>query len=339
MGELTLAILGFGRTGSSLHADGVKSGGDFDIVAICDLLEENRQRARAELGCNAYADYREMLGREKPDLVSVVTRSDQHCQMSCDCLLAGANVLVTKPWCLDEQEAKRLMAATKQSGKLLLPWLPARWGADTLRITQLIRAGAIGEVFFVRRFQSSFATRNDWQTRRQFGGGYLLNWGPHLVDTAIGVVGGKVRTAYGQMRQVINPGDVEDVFFAVLTLADGAVVTAEYTVAASSLPNWFIQGTRGTIVCEGRKLTVLSGQPGRPQDPTNYADMADASVKLTRETLEGDSFGDAGQIYKLAAAAIRGQRPFPVSPQEAYELTRVLDAIRKASSENRVVEL
>ena len=39
-----------------------------------------------------YTDYHAMLAGEDLDLVSVITRSDQHCQMACDCLAAGVNV-------------------------------------------------------------------------------------------------------------------------------------------------------------------------------------------------------------------------------------------------------
>jgi predicted dehydrogenase len=337
--RLKVAILGFGRSGGGMHAVAIQATGDFELAAVCDADAGNRRQAQDRFGCRVYEDHRRMLRDEPLDLVSIVTRSDQHCPMTCDCLAAGANVLVTKPWCLDQTEARQMLEAAEGSGRLLLPFLPARWGADFRRLREIVLSGGIGRVFCLRRFQSSFATRNDWQTQRRFGGGYLLNWGPHLVDTALGVVGGRARSAYGWMRQVINPGDVEDVFFAALVLQDGALVTAEYTVAAKGLPNWYVQGDRGTVVVEDRQVTMYSGRPHRPGDPTDYPAMAAAEAQVAGEVLQGELYGDAAEVYRAAADALRGREPFPVRPEEALELTRVLDAIRQSDLENQVVNL
>lgn len=71
--------------------------------------------------------------------------------MAYDCLEAGKNVLVTKPWALNINEAEQMIYAAKKSGKLLMPWLPARWGCDLLRLKELVQSGIIGKVFQIRR--------------------------------------------------------------------------------------------------------------------------------------------------------------------------------------------
>ena len=279
-----------------------------------------------------------MLKAEPLDLVVIVTRSDQHCQMTCDCLAEGVNVLVTKPWAVNAGEAQRMVRAAESSGKLLLPWLPARWGSDLRRLRQLaVAEQAIGTVFLVRRTEGSFSTRNDWQTERRYGGGYLLNWGPHIVDTPIQLLGHPVKSVYGRLKQTINPGDVEDLFMGILTLANGTLVQVEYTIATESLPSWFIQGTRGTIVMNGAQLKMDARTPARPSDPAQYSTMQAVPDKILEEKLAGSPYWDEHQIYKEIAAALRGEARYPVTPASALELSRVLDAIRTSSDENRVV--
>lgn len=337
--KIRTAILGYGRNGSTMHAGAIEKNDAFEMIAVCDIDPERQKQASERFGCKIYDDYREMLGKEHLDMVCIVTRSDQHCEMVCDCLSAGVNVLITKPWAVNAIEAERMVSATRETGKKLLPWLPARWGTDLRRLKELIDQDTIGKVFIVRRFVNSFATRCDWQTERRYGGGYLLNWGPHIVDPPLVMMGSKVKTAYGRLKRMINPGDAEDLFTAILTLADGTIVQVEYTISVEELPSWFIQGDRGTIVVRGKSMLIHQSTPAQPTDPTQFATMQSEDKQAAVETLEGKTCGDQNEIYEHIARAIRDEEPFPVKPEDALELSRVLDAIRTSSEEDRVVSL
>ncbi len=333
------AIIGYGRSGSTLHADPIGKNGAFTMTAVCDIDPERRSQAAERFKCPVYEDYREMLRGEKIDLAVIVTRTDQHAAMACDCLRAGVNTLVTKPWAVNSDEARRMIAAAKASGRLLLPWLPARWSCDLRRLRELVSAGAVGKVFAIRRAVTSFGTRNDWQTEKKFGGGYVLNWGPHIVDPPVLLAGSKVKSVFARLKQVMNPGDVEDLFFAVFTLEDGTIVQAEYTIAVESFPTWVVQGDRGTIVMNGPKLKLMKQTPPQPGDPTAFATMQAKPAEVTEETVEGATYGNEHEIYGEIAAALTGGRPYPVTPDEALQVSRVLDAIKTSSAENRVVVL
>ena len=323
-----------------MHAGAVADNpDDFEMVAACDVDPERRKLAEERFGCAVYEDYKEMLEKEPLDIVSVITRSDQHCRMTCDCLEAGVPVLVTKPWAVNAEEAQRMVDTAKRTGTRLLPWLPRRWGSVVRRLKQLVTEGAIGDVFLGRCAASSFATRCDWQTERRCGGGYLLNWGPHIVDPIPFILESPVRSVYGRMKQTINPGDVEDVFLAVMTLANGAVAQAEYTISVEDLPNFMLQGTRGTIVARKDHLTIHKNTPAEPSDPTRFSSMKSAHEETLEEDVPGAQYGDGPEIYHDAAKALRGEQPFPATPDMALELSRVLDAIRTSSAEDRVVHL
>jgi scyllo-inositol 2-dehydrogenase (NADP+) len=343
--KIKTAILGYGRSGSTLHADPLEGLSDqFEMTAICDIDPAAREKARERFGCSIYDDYREMLRSEELDLVVIVTRSDQHGEMACDCLRGGAGVLVTKPWARNEAEAERMIAAAAESGKLLLPWLPARWGCDLARLKELTASGAIGKIFMVRRREFSFGVRNDWQTEKRYGGGYLLNWGPHIVDQAVELTGERVLRASGHLRQVINPGDVEDVFHATLVTESGVILSCEYTIAIDKLPNWVIQGDRGTIFVKETSIEIHRAKFPDILDPAEYRN--EPEIEVTREELDdghritmANRYGDPFVIYPCIARALRGEEAYPVSTQSALELTRVLDAIRKSDATGQTVAL
>lgn len=334
------AILGYGRSGSTMHAGPIEATDAFEMAAVCDIDPERLKQASERFGCPVYDDYNEMLRKEKLDLVCVITRSDQHCRMTCDCLDAGASVLVTKPWAVNAAEGEEMIDHAKRSKGKLLPWLPARWGPDLRRLKTIIAEGVIGKPFLVRRIVRSFGTRTDWQTERRFGGGYLLNWGPHIVDPPCVLIGSRVASVYARMKQTINPGDVEDLFFALMTLRDGTLVQAEFTVATEPLPSWFIQGDRGTIVVHhDRRLVVHAAAPPRPADPTQYSSMQTDAEITYEETTEGCAQGDQFEIYRHIADAMQGKTRYGVKPQDALQLSRVFDAIRASNDKNQVVRM
>lgn len=340
MDKIKTAILGYGRSGSTMHAGPIEKLEDFEMAAVCDIDPKRRDQASKRFGCPVYEDYRQMLEKEHLDLVCVITRSDQHCEMSYDCLKAGTNVLVTKPWAANAAEAERMVSTAGKSEKKIFPWLPARWGSDLKRLKELKRENAIGDIFIIRRAVSHFATRSDWQTERRYAGGYLLNWGPHIIDPAVLLAGGRIKSVYGTLRQTINPGDVEDIFMALISMDNGVTIQAELTVSLAPLPSWLVQGKKGTIKVEGQKMTILQNMPANPDDPTQAQKMTSKdTTNAKEETLEGDLYGDQYKIYAELAAAVRGEKEFAVKPEDALELSRILDAVRTASTENRTVSL
>lgn len=335
-GKLKAAILGYGRSGSSLHADAIEKSAEFELSAVCDIDEKAGEAAHKRFGCRVYEDYRDMLDKEELDIVVIVTRSSQHCLMACDCLEAKKNVLVTKPWALDCAQAKKMIDAAAQSGKRLLPWLPARWGADLLRLRELIESKIIGEIFQVRRSEFSFSVRSDWQTLKEYGGGYLLNWGPHLIDQPILLLGQQVKSVYAEMKHLINLGDAEDMFYAVMKTREGAIIVSEYNLCADKLPGWVIQGDRGTIFSKGGEIEIHRAVMPQNADKGSYGSAV--KMEVTTEKVIGDRYGDADRIYAHIACALHGG-DYGVSTGSALELTRVLDAIRQSNDTGQVVFL
>ncbi len=327
--KIRAAIIGYGGSGKIAHAYGMQANPEFVISAVCDLSEERRQEAHEDLECAVYADYHELLSRsEEFDLVSIVTRSDTHCSMVCDCLNAGIHTLVTKPWALNRSEADQMLAAQKSSGKQLFPWMPMYWSPEYGKIRELIRSEAVGDVFLVRRHVAQFFQRYDWQTEKRFGGGYLLNWGMHIVQPILGLVDSPAKRVYGQLQQVINPGDADDNFLTAIEFENGTRGIAEFTEALEGLPSFMVQGTRGMIRSDEREITLLQKEP----------DKTEEAVRTTFP-IEGKPYGDEADIYKDVAQSILNGAPFRATTESAYYGTTLIDAIRESHETRQTVEL
>ena len=333
------AILGYGRSGSSLHAGPVEKHDEFAMQAVCDIDRAALDKAGARFNCRLYEDYKEMLAKEDLDFVIIVTRSSQHAEMARDCLLAGKNVLVTKPWAVNAAEAESMIAAAKVSGKMLLPWLPARWSCDLRAIKKVIDSGAIGKIYQVQRSQSIFSRRSDWQTERKFGGGYLLNWGPHLIDQPLQLKTAPVVSVYAELKQLINPNDGEDAYYLIMKTADRVTFISEFCIAAPGIPNWIIKGDRGTIFVHANKLQIHKAVFADETDPAKYGTGAKLEIE---EQTAGDMYaiyGDQFEIYKHIAEALLGKTRYEVSCESALLLSRIMDAARVSQNTGQAVFL
>lgn len=332
------AILGYGRNGSTMHAGPLeKYSEDFQVVAVCDIDPEAQEKARERFGCPIYDDYHVMLAEQKPDFVVIVTLSHQHAQMAIDCLMAGSDVLVTKPWATNVLDAQRMIAAQQISGRKLFPWLPARFGADLRMLKEILARNEIGKVFEIRRSNTTFGLRFDWQTESKYGGGYLLNWGPHLIDQPLQLTDSPVRSVYGNLRQIINPGDVEDNVRVICHLENGVTVVSEYLIAAGNYPSWVIQGDRGTIYAYEHEITVHQIKLPEHVDKKEYRSAVEHSEYTVK--CDGNIFGDEYEIYPHIARALRGEEPYFATLDSALRLSRVLEAAKRSSQLSQEVYL
>ena len=115
MKKFRIAVIG--RTGKGNYGHGLDTvwlnDERAEIVAVADEDEKGRTVAQARLKApNAYADYRTMLAKEKPEIVSVADRFlDAHRDMVIACAEAGASVFLEKPVARTLQEADEMIAA------------------------------------------------------------------------------------------------------------------------------------------------------------------------------------------------------------------------------------
>ena len=146
-----------------------------DLVAVADRDEAGRAEATKRLAVpRSYADYREMLRREKPDLVGIAPRwMDQRLEMVTAAAEAGAHIYMEKPFALTLADADRMVATVQKHQVKLQIAHQMRTSPFTLRAQAFIAAGEIGEIEEVR-------TRG--KEDRRAGGEDMMVLGSHLCD-------------------------------------------------------------------------------------------------------------------------------------------------------------
>ena len=105
------ALIGCGRI--SVNHIMAAQENKLDIVAVSDILPEkmDEKKQKFTLGNNTktYADYKEMLAKEKPELVAICTESGKHAAIALDCIDAGCHVIIEKPIALSLADADEII--------------------------------------------------------------------------------------------------------------------------------------------------------------------------------------------------------------------------------------
>lgn len=141
---LRVGIVGCGKIADS-HASQIQRIKGAEIVAACD-----REPLMAEQFCDRfavkqfYADASEMLERCKPDVVHISTPPQSHFPTAKLCLQAGCHVYVEKPFTVNEQEARELVALATERGLKLTAGHDNQFRHAARRARELVRAGYLG---------------------------------------------------------------------------------------------------------------------------------------------------------------------------------------------------
>jgi predicted dehydrogenase len=148
---------------------------DVSIAALADPDEAGRAARAAECGAPVtYADYREMLEKEKPDIAIIAPRwTPPHKDYLLACAEAGCHGFMEKPLCVDLEEADAMVAAVESRG---LKWALAhnfRMTPMVAHVKKVVDEGLIGTVVEAR-------ARGKEDDRA--GGEDLVVLGCHLFD-------------------------------------------------------------------------------------------------------------------------------------------------------------
>ena len=152
--RLKAAIIGDTGRGNYGHGIDMIFAGrtNIEVVALSDPNDAGRAKVQQRTGARrTYADYREMIERERPDLVAIGPRwSDQHHAMASAALQAGAHVYSEKPLTQTLAAADSLIALATQNGRKIAVAHPTRIAPSTLHMKRRLEDGLIGDLVGIR---------------------------------------------------------------------------------------------------------------------------------------------------------------------------------------------
>jgi len=356
MKTLKAGIIGCGGIANGKHMPALKKLGGVDLVAFCDLIVERAEKAKAEYGApdaQVFVDYKELLKLDL-DCVYVCTPNRSHSFITVDALRAGKNVMCEKPMAINSAEAKKMLDAAKETGKILTIGYQGRYRPDSQYLKRECEDGALGEVYFARANairRRAVPTWGVFLNEYEQGGGPLIDIGTHALDLTLWTMDNyKPKSVMGTVYHKLNNdrdtgnawGDwdpekftVEDSAFGFIVMQNGATIELNASWALNTLDveeaRTVLCGTKAGADMHNKELHINGVKHGKQY--------------VTTPTLEGKGvdFYDGtkkgpNEIEQYVfTQAVRGEGEIVVKPEQALVVTQILEAIYESAKTGKPV--
>jgi predicted dehydrogenase len=252
--RVIVGLIGCGGRGR-LVMRGLLQAPQTELAAACDVYDPNAERASKDLAggrARTLKDFRRLLEIKEVDAVMVSTPDHWHSIPTVLGLEAGKHVYVEKPFALTIREGRAMVEAARRTKRILFPGTQHRSAPHIAEAARIVRSGEIGDVSFVRVWNSGNIAPNiqkkvpdsdpppglDWDfylgpspqapfNRMRFltnyrvfsdyAGGYITDYGNHRIDSVHQIMGASsphTISAVGRRLCPENAGDIFDLHLA-----------------------------------------------------------------------------------------------------------------------------
>ncbi len=308
--DINVALLGAGAQGQVLMNACLKIPG-VRFSAICDIWEAYNQKRVSRMldryghKNNSYVDYKEMLDKEKDlDAVIVATPDFWHAEHTIACLKAGLHVYCEKEMSNNLEDAKRMVQAASQTGKLLQIGHQRRSNPRYIHCYEKILKDAklLGRVTAVNGqwnraaredlgwpknapiekdtlekfgFESMEQFRN-WRWYKKLGGGPIVDLGSHQIDIYSWFLGANPATVIASGGTDYYDKATHEWYDTVMAIyeyqtKEGTVRAYYQTLTTNSSWGYFerFMGDEGTL-----EISESSGRGDVYREPTTTKDWS-----------------------------------------------------------------
>jgi len=156
MGErLRIGYVGCGFMAQKVHLPNIVSLDCCELVAIAELRPRLREKVAARFGARrSYASHMELAGDPGIDAVAVSGHYSGQGEIAIDLLRAGKHVFMEKPMAVSVEQAERILAAERESGRRLMVAYMKRYDAGNMLFKELLdglrSSGEMGKIIYVR---------------------------------------------------------------------------------------------------------------------------------------------------------------------------------------------
>jgi len=334
--KIKFAIIGCGKV-SPKHAESLKSIPSAELTAVCDKNEDRAKSFAKKYNCRHYADYNELLKKEKDaDCVIVCTPHAHHAEITISSANAGKHVVTEKPMAMNLEEADKMIAACKKNNVKLFVVKQNRYNEPIKRLKDAINQGRFGKIFYGNTTvywsrPQEYYDEDPWRGTKA-DGGVLMNQASHHVDMLRWLMGDveSIKATTGTLTHKIES---EDTGLVILKFRNGALGTIVATTCV------FPHNLEGSVTIMGTKGTVkVGGVALNKIDIWNFEDWNndDEAIKTSQNPPNVHAFGHL-EYLKEVVESIENDTPPKVDGVEGRKTLELINNIYKSAKFNKEI--
>ena len=339
------ALIGCGRI-SANHVVAANNN-SLDIVGVCDIddscIEDKVKKFSFLSNVSRYNDYKEMLEKEKPELVAIATESGKHAAIALECINSGCHVIIEKPIALSLKDADAIIEAAEKNNVKVCACHQNRFNSAIKKIHEALEMDRFGKLMYgtahIRWARDhEYYDRAKWRGTWEQDGGALMNQCIHDIDLLRWLMGDEIDEVIGMTDRLKHPYiEAEDMGLALIKFKNGSYGIVEGTV------NIFPRNLEETLYIFGEKGTVKAGgEAVNLIQEWRFSDYIDEPEKVIEKYSEMPpnvyGYGHT-KLYADVIGAIKNDRAPLVDAEAGRRALELVLAIYKSAAEGKSVKL
>jgi scyllo-inositol 2-dehydrogenase (NADP+) len=341
-----VGLIGFGLAGQAFHAPVIRGVQGMELVCIVERRGTRAQEKYPEV--RVVRALEELLADKTIQLCVIATPNDSHFDLAQECLLAGRDVVVDKPFMPSLRQSEELVRLAAERGQLITVYQDRRWDGDFQTVKKIVESGKLGTVVEYECRFDRFRLEpkaNAWRERAdQPASGVLFDLGPHVLDQAL-VLFGEPRAVTASAFCERKTSQVDDSFDVCLEYPTLRAMGRARIIAFAPGPHFLIHGTNGSFVKYGMDPQEARLREKAPDGLDWGADWGEEAEELwgTLSLVGQPSIrakterGDYRGFYTNVRDAIEKKAALDVTPEQALRTMRAVMLAHKSSRERRTV--
>lgn len=352
MKKIGIGIIGHGFMGHE-HESMLTAMEEFEVVGISDVNKAQLEDVKD--GIKRYDSNKELFTDPEVDVVLVVANNKYHHDLVISAARAGKDIICEKPVAMSVKELDEMVKVINECGVKFTVHHQRRLDKDFRIMKEVMDSKTLGDIYTIKSSLYGYnGNMHDWHVYKSEGGGMLYDWGVHLLDQVLWMMGdAQITKIYANMRNVINK-EVDDYFKIILEFDNNILAEIElgtYFLADKPYDKWFerhwmMGGSKGSAyvdgfdpigkICRTTKLLTNVGENRTmtAAGPTRSFGAPREGLLITEELPSVNT--THRNYFENYAKAYRGEEEFLVKIKETRRVLKLMEDVRKFAGFKRV---
>ena len=332
MNKLKIAVIGTGLVGS-FHAETFFRNPNSELIAVCDIDKEKVNKIANRFKCKAYNEFESLINTEKLDAISIATPEQIRIAPALLAIEKGLKILLEKPLGRNLEDIENLVNKIKNHNKLISVNFILHEDPRYKLMKEKIKNNEIGEIV------SCYARRRG----NRFGIEIYAPWTDlisstliHDIQMVMSINNSKPERVYAEavIRECAKFNS-HDAVMSLIKFTDGSIASFETSwVLPKNQPEpldpaLHVVGDKGSIIIEGSSMGL------QIQTDKSYMKPDLANWPIIDSKVEGCL---KRNLDKFIEDCVYDNQP-EVDLIKAYEVEKIVFAMKKSIDENRLINL